>query len=237
MKKIISNLLNVIFLFYMPISWGIDQINLSVPIQTSTQIPDFNGTYKSKIESVDNGILVVVYGDYTENDPQKYVFDSKANNERPARDVFITTCDSVSKDCSIATNWSPPINLSNTAQLTSIQTDWNGDGNRIAYYGDSDNPHMFSSGNHVVVSWGDKYCAGGQQRSVTYLEFDSREIPMSCLYVAHATNSFDQLSDWTVNRLSDGSRDVKQDNIKGLSSGVWAVTWQEDPLGFKAKHF
>jgi hypothetical protein len=222
-----------LLLIYSPVSFGVDQLALSTPIELSVQIPDLGGAYKSKIEGVDNGMLVVVYGDYVEDDPLHYVFDTRANAERPARDIFITTCDSAASDCSLVENWSAPFNLSNTAQLTSMPTDWNADGNRTDYHGDSDNPHMFSSGNHVVITWGDKYCPGGQQRSVTYLEYDSREIPMSCVYVAHATGNVADISDWTVNRLSDGSRDVKQDNNKGLSSGVWALVWQEDPLGLQ----
>jgi uncharacterized repeat protein (TIGR01451 family) len=233
MDGIIYRLLILVCLIYTPAVVGVQQTDFSTPIELSVQLPEFGGAYKSKIEGVDNGILVVVYGDYIENDPLKYVFDTKNAAERPARDVFVTTCDSLASDCSMEASWSTPINLSGTAQLSSMQTDWNGDGNRTSYYGDSDNSHMFSSGNHVVISWGDKYCPGGQQRSVTYLEFNSREIPMSCVYVAHATNNFAQLTDWTVNRLSDGSRDVKQDNNKGLSNGVWAVVWQEDPLGLQ----
>ena len=79
-----------------------------------------------------------------------------------------------------------------------MQTDWNSDGNRTDYHGDSDNPHIFASDNHIVVTWADKYCPGGQQRSVTYPDFDSREIAMSCVYAAHASGNFAALSDWTV---------------------------------------
>lgn len=214
--------------------WGIEQLSLSRPIELSTQVPDLNDAYKSKIVRTSAGILVVAYGDILENDPSHYVFDSKQSSERPARDVFITVCDSANSDCTVKANWSSSINLSNTASKSSMQTDWNGDGNRTAYYGDSDNPHIFASGNHVVVTWADKYCdSGGVQRSVTYPESDNREIAMSCLYAAHATSNFSVISDWAVDRLSDGSRDVKQDATKGLSSGAWAITWQEDPLGLQ----
>ena len=174
--------------------WGIDQIELSTPIELSTQIPDLDGAYKSKIVRTSTGVLVVVYGDFLENNPSHYVFDSKQSIERAARDVFITVCNSANSDCSVKANWSSPINISNTALLSSMPTDWNGDGNRTDYHGDSDNPHIFSSGNHVVVTWADKYCPGGQQRSVTYLESDSREIAMSCVYAAHATSNFSNIS-------------------------------------------
>jgi uncharacterized repeat protein (TIGR01451 family) len=233
MDGLFSRFLVFILLVYTPSLWSVEQINLSVPIELSTPTPDLDGAYKSKIVRTSNGVLVVVYGDVLENDPQHYVFDSKLSNERPARDIFITVCDSGNNDCSVITNWSVPINISNTALLSSMQSDWNGDGNRTDYYGDSDNPHVFASGSHVVVTWGDKYCPGGQQRSVTYLEFDSREIPMSCVYVAHSSQTYSDINSWAIDRLSDGSRDVKQDNTKGLRSGVWVITWQEDPLGLQ----
>jgi hypothetical protein len=212
------------------IVWGIERISLSVPIPLSTQTPDLNGAYKGKLVRTTAGILVVVYGDFVEDDLSRYVYDAKQSSERPARDVFITVCDSAGNDCSVKSNWSLPINISNTALMSSMQTDWNGDGNRTPYHGDSDNPHVFASGDHVVVTWVDKYCPGGAQRSVTYPESDDREIAMSCVYAAHATSDF---SAWVVDQLSDGSRDAKQDVSKGLSNGAWAITWQEDPLGLQ----
>lgn len=216
------------------IVWGIEQLSLSRPIELSTQAPDLNDAYKGKIVRTSAGILVVAYGDILENDPSHYVFDSKQSSERPARDIFITFCDSANSDCTVKANWSSSINISNTASKSSMQTDWNGDGTRTAYYGDSDNPHIFASGNHVVVTWADKYCdSGGVQRSVIYPESEDREIAMSCVHAAHSSSNFSALTDWTVDRLSDGSRDAKQDATKGLSSGVWAITWQEDPLGLQ----
>lgn len=233
MKKLI----NILFFFCManwtgPL-WGIDNIVLTPPITLTVQTPDLNGAYKSKIVRTSSGVLVVIYGDTIEDNPDNYVFDSKSSSERPARDVFVTTCDSSSTDCINISDWSTPINISGTALLASMQTDWRGDGNRTPYHGDSDNPHAFASGDHVVVTWADKYCPGGHQRSVTYLEFGNREIAMSCVYAAHSSNNYDDPGSWTVNRLSDGSRDVKQDTTKGLSSGAWAITWQEDPLGLQ----
>ncbi|WP_455212855.1 choice-of-anchor O protein [Kaarinaea lacus] len=234
MMSVRVKILLVIILFsYTPILWCVEKIDLSPPLELSVQTPNFDGAYKSKIVRTSSGVLVVVYGDSVENDPQHYVFDTKLSSERPARDIFVTICDSANSDCSLSNNWSTPINIANTASLSSIQTDWNNDGVRTDYFGDSDNPHVFASGSHVVVTWGDKYCPEDQQRSVTYLEFDSREIPMSCVYAAHTSQDYEILSSWTVDRLSDGSRDVKQDNNKGLSSGVWVITWQEDPLGLQ----
>ena len=42
-----------------------------------------------------------------------------------------------------------------------------------------------------------------------------------------------RLGDWTVNRLSDGSRDAHQDVNRGMQNGGWAVIWQEDPRGLQ----
>ena len=215
------------------IVWGVEQLSLSLPIELSTQTPDLEDAYKSKLVRNPAGMLITAYGDSVENDPSHYVYDAKQSSLRPARDVFITVCDSTNSDCSVKSSWSSPINISNTALMTSMQTDWNGDGTRSAYHGDSDNPHIFASGNHVVVTWVDKYCPGGNQRSVTYAESGNREIAMSCTYAAHASGTFADPSDWAVDRLSDGSRDAKQDVNKGLGSGAWAITWQEDPLGLQ----
>lgn len=215
------------------IVWSVERLGLTPAIELSTQVPDYGGAYKSKIVGTSSGILVVVYGDFVENEPLHYVFDLKESGLRPARDVFITVCDSGNSDCSVKANWSIPVNISNTALRSSMQSDWNGDGSRTDYHGDSDNPHIFASGNHVVVTWADKFCDSGAQRSVTYEEAGNREIAMSCMYAAHARDDFSTLADWTVDRLSDGSRDAKQDVGKGLSNGAWAITWQEDPLGLQ----
>ncbi len=211
----------------------LEQGDITSPIALSTQVPDFDQAYKPKLVRTANGLLVVVYGDVVEYVPANFVYDQKNDLDRPARDVFVRSCDAMLSDCSLSSNWSAPINISATALLSSTNSDSNGDGSRTPYYGDSDNPHVFASGSHVVVSWGDKYCPGGTQRTVTYLEMDSREIPMSCLYVAHGTGNISDIGNWTVDRLSDGSRDVKNDVSRGLKSGAWAIVWQEDPLGLQ----
>lgn len=213
--------------------FALDQAALTPPIELSGQLPDFNRAYKPKIVSLNNGVLIVIYGDTVENDPAHYVYDLKDDAVRPARDVFIRVCDSANADCSSPMNWTSPLNISSTATQTSINSDWNADGNRTAYYGDSDNPHAFAAGSHVVVTWVDNYCPSSAQRTVTYLERSSREVPMGCVYAAHASGDVGNPSNWTVNRLTDGSRDAKQDVSRCLSSGVCAITWQEDPLGLQ----
>jgi len=215
-------------------SYALQQSAVTTPIVLSDQLPDFNLAYKPKLVNLHNGIMVVIYGDAIEDNPDHYVYDLQGDSVRPARDVFIRTCDSANQDCSLAANWTTPVNISNTAILSSINTDWNGDGTRTSYYGDADTTHAFASGSHVVVSWVDTYCPGGAQRTVTYPDRNNREVPMNCVYVAHSSgNNVASAANWKVDQLTDGSRDAKQDVSRGLSSGVWAVTWQEDPLGLQ----
>ena len=223
----------ILCFFLAPPALALEQTNVTAPLALSDQVPDFGQAYKTKLLSMGNGTLVAVYGDAVENAAAHYVFDMRANAERPARDVFVRACDAKNLDCSNLANWSTPVNISNTALLSSIDTDWNADGSRTAYYGDSDKPNAYASGSHLVVSWGDKYCPGGAQRTVIYPDFNNREIPMSCLYVAHNSGDISDPGSWTVNQLSDASRDVKQDVNRGLSSGAWSIVWQEDPLGLQ----
>ena len=213
--------------------FALDQNAVTTPFPLSDQVPDLEYAYKPKLVNLSNGVMIAVYGDAVEDMVTHYVYDLQADIERPARDVFIRTCDSTSADCSIPANWTSPFNISNTATLTSIDSDWNGDTNRTPYYGDSDKPTVFASGSHVVVTWVDNYCPGGAQRTVTYLDRNSREIPMRCVYAAHSTGNVGNPATWVVDRLTDGSRDAKQDVSRGISSGVWAITWQEDPLGLQ----
>jgi uncharacterized repeat protein (TIGR01451 family) len=204
----------------------------SAPIEISTQ-STFNYAAKPKLVRLGNGMLILPYGDAVEDDPSRYTYDAKGDKDRPARDIFVRTCNSKQTDCSVEENWSDAVNISNTALQTSISTDWDGnlDGlnDRKPYYGDSDKPSIFSAGSRVVVSWVDKFCPGGEQRTVTYFIRDSREIPFSCMYESHSNNG--GMSWSTPQQLSSGLRDAKSDVSRGNSEGRWVATWQEDPLG------
>lgn len=234
MSAISKLLVTIIILSYASATFALQQSVLTTPIDLSNQLPALDLAYKPKLVNLKNGILIAVYGDAIENTPDHYVYDLKIDAVRPARDVFIRTCDSTNLDCSLESNWTAAFNLSSTANLFSISTDWSGDGTRTPSYGDSDNPHAFAAGSHVVVSWVDTYCPSGAQRTVTYADRNNREVPMNCVYVAHSSgNNVGNAANWKVDRLTDGSRDAKQDVSRGLSSGAWAVTWQEDPLGLQ----
>ncbi len=158
---------------------ALDQSAVTMPIELSDQVTDFNQAYKPKLVNLSNGVMIAVYGETVENNPAHYVYDLKDDLLRAARDVFVRVCDSANADCSVPANWTSPLNISNTATQTSINSDWNADSIRTAYYGDSDNPHAFAAGSHVVVTWVDNYCPSGVQCTVTYLDRNSREVPMA----------------------------------------------------------
>ncbi|MEA1989656.1 MAG: choice-of-anchor O protein, partial [Pseudomonadota bacterium] len=123
-------------------------------------------------------------------------------------------------------------------------------------YGDSDKPNISNGGSNIMVTWTDKYCdalpgdappvdalpgdalpgdADGEtnQRTVSYVTRNNREVPFSCTYGRYATVSGAGGITWGTDpvQLSDGSRDAKQDVSKVNSLGKSVVTWQEDPQG------
>lgn len=195
------------------------------------QTPDLNSATKTKLVRLSNGggthgRLITVFGDAWGDEafPEGHsIYDVKAQSERAARDIYARYSDDD------GVTWSNTINLSNTAAFTSSTTQWQGEDVAVSpYYGDSDKPNIFNAGNSVVVSWVDKYCDAAAQGTVTYVERDMREIPYSCTYAVRSINGG---TSWMpAERLSDGSRDAKQDVNKG-SSSAWVVTWQEDPDG------
>jgi hypothetical protein len=191
-----------------------------------------------------NGTLISVFGDAVGNN---LVYDVKGDAERIARDIFMTRCNPLTAAgaCTLQTDWSTPVNLSNSALLSSMQANWRGAGLEN-YYGDSDKPAIFNSGPMVTVTWGDKYCPDGDQstpgvqapvqRAVSYVERDDRVVPFSCMYESHSLNNG---ATWSApQQLSSGIRDAKQDSTKGAynsTSGIakWSIVWQEDPLGLQ----
>ncbi|WP_372965926.1 choice-of-anchor O protein [Marinobacter sp.] len=223
-------------------AWAATGLSFSDTVKLNSN----GGANKTKIVRMTNGRLVSVYGDYL--DPNDHtVYDVKAQDTRPARDIFARYCDA---DCGQASSWSDEVNLSNTAAKSSIDTDWDGYTITInaegevesttreakPFPGDSDKPNIFNTGSRIVVSWVDKYCEGeaGQptaQRMVSYRSLENREIPFSCTYAVTSDNNGTTWSEAV--QLSSGERDAKQDVNRGLASGEWALTWQEDPRGLQ----
>jgi hypothetical protein len=203
---------------------------------------------KVKILRTNDGTLFAIYG--LQAQTGNLAYDAKARVTRLPFDVVI------SHSTDNGTTWSTPINLSNTATLSSspgmIQAtgapplDANGHANlaadprAAAYPGDSDKPNVFNVGNQLVVTWGSTYCPGGEQRFVVYPELNGVTIPYSCLYVSRlrwnsTTDQFDLIGGtqpYITNQLTSGLRDVKQDANRGNST-AFVISWQEDPLGLK----
>jgi len=213
------------------------ELQFSDPVNLSkSTIPDLGIAFKTKLVRLGNGMLISTYGDGV--DPDKIVYDVKGQVERPARDVFVRTCPSVALDCTVETNWSTPKNISNTASKSSMTADWQGDlGEPSPYWGDSDKPNIANGGANLMLTWVDKYCLAlpddtdneTNQRSVSYLTRDNREVPFSCIWASYSSNG--GLA-WSVpQQLSDASRDAKGDSSKVNSVGKSIISWQEDPLG------
>jgi hypothetical protein len=221
------------------------QLSMTTPINLSAQAVLAGGSAsKTKLARLGNGTLISVFGDAVGNN---LVYDVKGDAERIARDIFMTRCNPLTAAgaCTLQTDWSTPVNLSNSALLSSMQANWRGAGLEN-YYGDSDKPAIFNSGPMVTVTWGDKYCPDGDQstpgvqapvqRAVSYVERDDRVVPFSCMYESHSLNNG---ATWSApQQLSSGIRDAKQDSTKGAynsTSGIakWSIVWQEDPLGLQ----
>ena len=197
-------------------------------IVLTNQDPDGDLAAKIKIVSLGNGALVVTYADAGTTE---LVYDVQARTERPARDIFATSCNANTSDCNDVANWSTPKNLSGTASESSATTRWRGPAEgSLPFYGDSDKPNIFSQGSAVVVTWVDKFCDPDFQGSITYPELEQREIPYSCVYVSRSLNAGGTWSN--AQRLSTGLRDAKQDLSRGTTA-AWVITWQEDPFGLQ----
>jgi hypothetical protein len=91
----------------------------------------------------------------------------------------------------------------------------------------------------VLVSWTSKYCPGRPLTSFAeytapYLSLTPGviQVPFSCVYIARLQNTSNNVNLISVDQLTDGSRDAKNDVPRGGGGGL-ALTWQEDPLGLQ----
>ena len=166
-------------------------------------------------------VLLSVYGDAQGADVWGFT-----GSVRAARDLFVT------RSTDGGATWSVPVNVSNTANLSSISADHDGDPltPELPYFGDSQKPNVINNGKNVLISWVDSYAPGGAQRTVTYPEFGFTEVPYAATY---CVRSSDGGVTWSApEMLSSGERDAKQDVVKASSAG-FLVTWQEDPKGLQ----
>ena len=219
-----------------------------VLVQEPVALSEGGMGHKPKLQRAGNGTLVLVYGDSPTS--AGMVFDTKSKLERQARDIFARTCKpSATSSCGLVSDWSAPVNISNSASLSSMSTAWQGGDpvdDRMPFAGDIDKPNVKIAGPSLTLSWTSKYCPDGDpstaeidppvQRAVRYLELDDRVIPFSCTWTA---TSIDSGVTWSVaQQLSSGERDAKQDAVfngwdKTNKIARAVITWQEDPEGLQ----
>ncbi|HKJ07819.1 MAG TPA: choice-of-anchor O protein, partial [Gammaproteobacteria bacterium] len=205
---------------------------------TPTTLSVSGQAYKSKINRLGDGTLVVAYGDTVAG--AKTVYDVKGRTERPARDIFVRTCKSLTTDCKVPGNWSAPVDISNSAASSSIDTHWQGTGRLAPYPGDAGKPTLKSAATVSVLTWESAYCPGDVQRAVKYPELADRIIPFKCVWESHSLNSGATWS--TPQQMSSGERDAIQGSNRGVyirptatttANGRWVAAWQEDPQGLQ----
>jgi len=234
---------------------AVTRLTISTPIAVS----DGSAGDKPKIQRAGDGTLVVIYGDDTPGAGN--VYDTKADVERPARDVYAKTCkpgtvrpDAVVRTCDVLEDWSAARNLSNSALQSSISVAWQGGdpvANRLPYPGDIDKVNIKTNGPMMVATWIGNYCPDGDvvtagiqppvQRAIRYLERANRVVPFACTWVTYSTNNGVTWS--TARQLSNGERDAKQDASSGnvntdpaspsFRKGQVVISWQEDPQGLQ----
>jgi hypothetical protein len=189
---------------------------------------------------VHDGRLVVVYADAATTEE---VWDPKGG-QHTAADIFARYSDDD------GVTWSAPVNISRTAGSYSKRTDWDGDGIVEPYWGHSEKPNIFNSGDIIVVSWIDAYVPPATwswgnsgdsliQGVATYPDLETypqnRDVPYHGVYAAI---SYDGGDTWQYGDMSPplqltyGRRDAKQDVNRGAGK-KWIITWQEDPEGLQ----
>lgn len=237
-----------------PSAWTNDAMSFDDPIILSLEdalapggaVPGEHATdvALTRLFQTDGGVLdgrlVAVYADANTTG----LVWSPQEGAHMARDIFMRSSDDD------GATWSNPVNLSNTARLSSARCDCDGDGYEEIYWGDSATPHIFSSGDVIAVSWCDKYCPEegwtfgqiGQssvQGRVLYPDIPTfpyqHHVPFSGVWLAA---SIDGGETWMHGagapplQLTFGRRDAIQDAVHG-DAARWVVTWQEDPLGLQ----
>jgi MYXO-CTERM domain-containing protein len=217
----------------LAMSYG-TEVDLSA---TPTVGIDGQNAYKGKLlyleyetsagSGVYQGALISVYADSP--DATKMVWDY-TGEQRLARDLFVT------RSLDGGTTWSQPVNLTSHTGLTSATADPDGVGplGQTTFWGDCDKPTVIAStqtGKNAVIIFGSSYNAllNGNQNSSVYPEFGGVEVPFYCTYVMWTK---DAGATWSLQQMSDGERDSKQQTAFGTGAG-FAFSWQEDPHGLQ----
>lgn len=187
-----------------------------------------------------DGRLVAFFGDVNSLES---IWEPRGGEHAPL-DIFTRYSDDD------GATWTPAVNLSRTADKFSRLVDWDGDGLMEAYWGHSEKPNVFNSGDIVVVSWIESYCPNPDwswgdlgdnpdQGIATYPDLEIypnvHEVPFHGVYAAI---SYDGGTTWAWGgenpplQLTYGLRDAKQDVNRGAGK-KWMLTWQEDAEGLQ----
>lgn len=170
-------------------------------------------------------VLLCFYGDAP--DPLRLAWDYDGVHH-PARDLFVT------RSLDGGQSWSTPVNISQSAGLSSLTAHDDADPwtPRVDFPGDCGMPQVFGTpqtGKAVVLAWASAYAPGGEQRRAVYPESGYVEVPYRALWTAV---SLDAGVTWTVRQMTTGARDVAQESVKGTGAGA-GIIWQEDPRGLQ----
>ncbi|MDX1348398.1 MAG: choice-of-anchor O protein [Thiomicrorhabdus chilensis] len=197
--------------------------------------------------------LLVSYTDIVTGDFQMGTGSSEIPDIDHVADTFVA----LSLDKGVS--WKP-INISNTADKSSIQVDFWGDGVKHDYYGHSFKPAIKTEGNKVLVAWNDKYCptgnpseladpdtedlylVNGPQGTINYEGIETygedvvpaHEVPFSCVWTARGVfNEETHEIDWHAPmQLTSGRRDSNKITISSSEEG-FVMAWQEDTEGLR----
>lgn len=149
------------------------------------------------------------------------------------------------------------MNLSRSAEKTSIKVDRDGDGvAETDYYGDARKASIKTDENLILVSWTSKYCPSGDPSDLdvtgvkldpfqvmgpqgivdygeTYERPDLGVVPYSCVWIARGmVNPADGEITWfSPEQMTSGRRDALQDWPFSAKGAGFAMVWQEDPDG------
>lgn len=204
-------------------------------------------------DSVEVRPLLVSYSDIVTGDFQMGTGSSEIPDIDHVADTFVAL--SLDK----GESWKQ-INISNTADKSSADVDFDGDGSTEAYYGHSFSPVIKTEGNKVLVAWNDKYCPSGDplelddpdtqdlylvngpQGTIDYEGVETygdevvpaHEVPFSCVWTARGVYNDDTHSiDWHAPmQLTSGRRDSNKITISSSEEG-FVMAWQEDTEGLR----